>query len=91
MQYVAANLDHAGTCEPIDICRDCSGPPPAANETGLDGCTAVDYKKYFVSSYYALRGADNMKTELYLNGPISCGVDATSEFDDYSGGIYSQV
>jgi len=90
MQYVAHNLDHKGGCDPIDICRDCSWPPPAANETGLDGCTAVDHKKYYVSSYYSLSGADKMKKDLYQNGPISCGVDATSKFEEYSGGIYQE-
>lgn len=31
-----------------------------------------------------------MKTELYTNGPLSCGVDATDNFENYSGGIYSE-
>lgn len=79
------------SCDAIDICRDCSWPPPAANETGLDGCRAVDYKKYYVSSYYSIKGADKMKTELYQNGPISCGMDVTDNFENnYFGGIYSE-
>ena len=31
-----------------------------------------------------------MKTDLYMYGPISCGVDATDNFEKYSGGIYSE-
>ena len=32
-----------------------------------------------------------MKSELAVHGPISCGIDATPEFHNYKGGIYSQV
>jgi len=89
MQYVAKNLE-SNSCEAIDMCRDCSPPPPAANETGLDGCYAVDHKMYYISSYYSLSGADKMKAELYANGPMSCGIDATPTFEEYAGGIYSE-
>lgn len=91
MQYVAHNLDHAYPCQDIDICRDCSPPIPAANETGLDGCYSVPAKKYYASHYYFVRGAEHMKAELYLNGPIACAIQATTQFEDtYTGGIYSQ-
>jgi len=73
------------------MCRDCSPPPPAAGETGLDGCRAVENTHYYVKEYYNLKGADNMKAEIAANGPISCGIHATDEFEnDYTGGIYSQ-
>jgi len=88
-QYVAKNLDKR-SCEAIDICKDCSWPPPAENETGQENCKAVDYKKYFVSDYYSLSGADKMKTEIYTHGPISCGMDVTDPFEAYAGGIYSE-
>lgn len=79
-QYVAKNLGHK--CEPIDICRDCTGPPPPVGDDGLDGCWAVeDYKKYYVSDYYSVRGADKMKQEIYKNGPIACGMDVTDKFE----------
>jgi len=90
-QYVAQNLDHF-QCNPIDICKDCTWPPPAVNETGQDACWAVDYKKYYVSSYYSLKGADQMKADIYANGPISCGMDVTDNFENtYTSGIYSEV
>jgi cathepsin X len=89
MQYTAHNLE-ATSCAPIDICRDCTWPPPPEGETGIEGCWAVDYKKYYVSDHYSLRGADNMKKEIATNGPISCGMDVTDAFELYTGGIYSE-
>lgn len=90
MQYVAVNLE-TRDCTPIDICRDCSWPPPAEGDDGLSGCWAVDYKHYYVSDHYSLKGADNMKKEIATNGPISCGMDVTEAFEAYTGGIYSEV
>jgi len=90
MNYVAKNLD-TWTCSDIDICRDCHGPAPDENQTFPENCWAVtNYKKYFVSNYYSFSGADNMKAEIFKNGPISCGIMATDTFEKYTGGIYSE-
>ena len=88
-QYTATNLsDHA--CDNIDVCRDCAWPPPETGDDGLDGCFTTPAVKYYVSDYYHVRGADQMKAELVTHGPISCGIHATDEFHNYKGGIYSQ-
>ena len=90
MQYVAKNLDK-DNCDPIDVCRDCHGPPPPEGDDGLDNCWAVtNFKKYYASNYYSLSGATNMKAEIYKNGPIGCGIDATDGLEKYMGGIYSE-
>lgn len=90
MQYVAHNLEGKDQCEAIDICRDCSPPVPAANESLEENCYVVNYTNYYVSNWGAVKGADNMKAEIFKNGPISCGIDATSKLERYSGGIFSQ-
>lgn len=73
------------------MCKDCSGPPPAEGESGQENCKAVDYKKHYVSNYYSVRGAKQMKAELAAHGPISCGVHATDKFEKtYKGGIYKE-
>jgi len=73
----------------IDLCRDCTWPPPAPGEK--PNCWAKKkFKRYFAEEYGYVRGVENMKKEIWKRGPIGCGVDATDEFDNYSGGIFSQ-
>lgn len=57
----------------MDVCRDCVGPPPTPDQSGLENCRAVEGTRYYVSSYYNFNGADKMKAELQ-QGPISCAI-----------------
>jgi len=54
-------------------------------------CTQIQkYMSYGVKEYGAVRDADKMKAEIYARGPISCGIDATSTLEKYTGGIFSE-
>ena len=77
-QYTAYNLVDR-MCTDYDICRDCA--PPSAGEAADANCEAVEYKKYYVTDHYSVRGADKMMAELHANGPISCGIQATDKFE----------
>jgi len=83
-QYVAEDL----TCGDLAVCETCA---PNATSWWPGSCTKIENPTtYYVSQYGNVSGADNMKAEIYLRGPISCGIDATSDFEDYTGGIYSE-
>ena len=89
-QYTAYNLQ-GRSCDDMDTCKDCTWPPPAEGDDGQDKCWAVDHKSYYITDHYSLSGVDKMKAELYANGPISCGIHATDNFENnYDGGIYSE-
>jgi len=74
-----------GTCDDLGKCKNCHSPASATN------CYAVqNYTKWFISEYGVAIGAAKMKAEIFARGPITCGVDATKKFDEYTGGIFSE-
>jgi cathepsin X len=76
--YQAKNQD----CTDFNTCGTCT---PDGN------CDAISTQKlYKVGDYGSISGADQMKAEIYARGPISCGIDATSGLEAYTGGIYSE-
>jgi len=92
-QYVAYNLQHELLAK--DICRDClwgATGPPRPDDDGQENCFEVEPDViYYVSEHYKIKGADQMKAELYAHGSISCGVHATELWETtYFGGIYSE-
>jgi len=85
-QYVAID----GECSAKTRCKDCTWPPCPIGEDCQDKCWAVEHNNYFVGNYYSISGADNMKKEIMTHGPISCGIQATTKFLNYTEGIYSE-
>ena len=75
VQQVCKNRNFS--CIPENVCRTCSSK----------GCQGIDpYPNVTIESYGSVRGWENMMEEIYLHGPIACGVDA-SPLIDYQGGV----
>lgn len=68
-------------CKPA--CKTCLG----FNET----CPVVKaFNLWKTSQYGSVRGAKDMKAELFARGPIACSIDATPKLEAYTGGIFSE-
>jgi len=96
--YQAKNL----RCGATGICKNCNVNYAGLGQ----GCTAVaekDYTTFKISEfdstdagairvYHSLHStkSENIMTEIYKHGPVSCTIFATDKFDEYSGGIYSE-
>jgi len=80
------------TCDPLQVCKICAGPPPPAGEDWPQNCSAIaEYRNWTISAHGTISGVDQMKAAIYNDGPISCSIQATDRFDNYNGGIFSQV
>eukprot|EP01137_Pigoraptor_chileana_P019290 Opistho-2@80132 len=74
--YVSENQP----CTAEYVCRNCD---PSK------GCFAVqNYTKYFVEEHGQVAGEAAMMAEIYARGPIACGLDATTELEAYTGGLF---
>uniref|UniRef100_A0A7S3NSC1 Peptidase C1A papain C-terminal domain-containing protein n=1 Tax=Euplotes crassus TaxID=5936 RepID=A0A7S3NSC1_EUPCR len=88
-QYIAHNADDI--CSAFNVCRECVGPAPPADETGFDKCWPVEnYNRYKSKKVRSFSGAQAMKEEIATFGPISCGIDSTEAFHNYKGGIFEE-
>jgi len=70
--------------------QDCNGFNTCGTCYPNGTCINLQPKRYKVSDYGEVSGADDMKAEIYKRGPISCGIDATDGLEAYTGGIYSE-
>jgi cathepsin X len=69
-------------CNDFNTCGTCS-PGNLCN-------TVTSYMKYTVGDYGEVDGADNIKSEVYQRGPVSCSIMATAGLEAYTGGVYSE-
>jgi len=75
--YQATNQN----CNTMNQCGTCSP----------DTCWAIQsFNKWKVGDYASIAGASEMMAEIYQRGPISCGIEATTAFEAYTGGVYSE-
>ena len=94
-----------GECSPYGVCETCTpGQDPEPFLPGT--CTAVtDYTQYTIEEYGHvvppkgptpdLTGSfpsqkATIKSAIYADGPVSCGIHVTDKFEKYSGGIFSE-
>ena len=87
--YVAKNLN---SCDALHTCEECH--PGSTPETFVPGvCKPVPetrYHRWWVSEFGDVSGAENMKKEIYVRGPIACGLFASTKFIEYQGGVFEQ-
>lgn len=71
------------TCAANNVCRTCN------TFTKWGGaCTAIEkYPNATIANFGAVRGAADMMTEIYNNGPIACGINA-EDIVEYVGGVH---
>ena len=69
-------------CTAVNTCKTCD------TFTANGGsCTPImQYPNATIASYGSIKDSDNMKSEIYKNGPIACGINA-EEIVDYTGGV----
>jgi cathepsin X len=69
-------------CTSTNICKTCD----TFTSHGGTCNPILQYPNATIESYGAVRGDNNMMTEIYKNGPIACGINAEA-IVDYMGGV----
>lgn len=92
-----------GHCDAMGVCRTCDWNNASQPLPGH--CSPVNkFDKFHVSDYGAVGYSgtldvngrkplheEELKAEIYKNGPVSCGIYATTKFENYKGGIFKQT
>jgi len=74
------------SCTDVQNCATCSG------FIGSSVCKAIKSpKRWKIPDYGSLSGASDMKDEISKWGPIICGIQVTSSFFEYTGGIFKET
>ena len=69
-------------CTATNICKTCD----TFTSNGGTCSPILQYPNATIESFGAVKGASNMMTEIYKNGPIACGINAEG-IVDYAGGV----
>jgi cathepsin X len=69
-------------CTALNICKTCD----TFTSRGGSCYPITHYPNATISEFGAVRGAYDMKMEIYKNGPIACGINA-DEIVNYQGGV----
>lgn len=89
--YLAADPP-AAACDPLQVCKICAGPSPPPGEDWPQNCTAITtYRNWKISAHGRVSGVDQMKAAILNEGPIACWIKVTDKFDNYNGGIFSEL
>jgi len=81
--YTAVDPEET-SCSQMQVCMNCPffGEGPCAPVTS--------YRNWRAKEYGRVKGADDMKKEIYARGPIACGIGSGPDFFyGYKGGVYS--
>eukprot|EP01083_Nonionella_stella_P022073 61038_1 len=73
----------------LDVCMNCDvlGFDP---EITMKCYPMKKFPLFHAKEVGRIHGANQMKEEIFKNGPISCGMDVTDKFEGYTGGVYSE-
>ena len=95
MKYISANFVPQESCQlyigndegpsPVHECEICNN---AGNPKACFG--AYNFTAYSLSKWGTTTGRGDMQQHIYEYGPIVCGIDATPQFKQYTGGIFQQ-